>query len=662
MASLWSSCPDCMHSWHPSGPAGTSSLFFNLPAWATEFVCHQCGIKPWFQCGFPNCAIPSHKNLFRTLKLLRLHAQYWHGHRRNVIKISDHAQNVDPTSDFAGVVDSPEYEDTPPVTSSCTYGFAKRGTAQFAEWCIDGSVIQAVHCLVQQSLYQAPISLDLNLSSKLPPHSIQLFLRIAKMLLTTGQSHHSDLSNILVLLMSLIPPDNKEWPTMPSTIAGFQSHILNPTNQHSLVSILPIPTAYMLPDKSHAYCCIQEISAFVLLLPRTIGASSIPLRLRQLCECVTMQEFLRSDPNIHHDVPCLVSLGLIFWLDGWDPSASSKNNRSPVHTASVTILFIDNSTRIPFNALTFPIACGPGKADHNTIFVALKKSLNLLTAGNDVVWSHHHGRWTTLRAHLIAFLMDQPERRGTNCLLGGNSKQHALFGISCNFDNLERQFSACPKCLRAATRYLEHGHFETSMIYSCRICYGFSLSRLLLRGKYSTPSHSKLSVDTPGYGLTDKPGILSFELLIDAWQYAIRKFVHDKHWNKEQVKAYFSLLCINKASIDNFTLSCTNYLLCENIAESPDDYDEDMVAYVEEDRIFNPILYQVPPPPAAWGIGTISQRVETIMHLAMNTQKAILHWAAASDHGKELKKRLDPLVESVQELRPSLHPLSYIQL
>jgi hypothetical protein len=36
---------------------------------------------------------------------------------------------------------------------------------------------------------------------------------------------------------------------MPSSTAGLKSHILNPTNQHSLVSILPIPSVYTLHNE-----------------------------------------------------------------------------------------------------------------------------------------------------------------------------------------------------------------------------------------------------------------------------------------------------------------------------------------------------------------------------------------------------------------------------
>jgi hypothetical protein len=108
-----------------------------------------------------------------------------------------------------------------------------------------------------------------------------------------------------------------------------------------------------------------------------------------------MQNFLLTAPPIR-TTKFLVSLGLIFWLDGWDPSASSKNNRSPIHTASVTQLCIDNLTGVLFNACTFPFACGPGKADHNIIFQALRHSLDKVQASEDIVWSDHQSCWTSL--------------------------------------------------------------------------------------------------------------------------------------------------------------------------------------------------------------------------------------------------------------------------
>jgi hypothetical protein len=51
----------------------------------------------------------------------------------------------------------------------------------------------------------------------------------------------------------------------------------------------------------------------------------------------------------------------------------------------------------------------------------------------------------------------------------------------------------------------------------------------------------------------------------------------------------------------------------------------------------------------------MDERVETIMHLAMNIQKAVfklvLQWESLMEKGKELKNRIQPMIKSVQELR-----------
>jgi hypothetical protein len=212
--------------------------------------------------------------------------------------------------------------------------------------------------------------------------------------MTTGQTHHGALSSILVLVFSSISPDYKEWPTMPSTNAGFQSHILNPTNQHSLVSILPVPYAFILPYASHAYCCLCEIAAYVLLLTRTTGARPILLRLMQLFQSRIMQDFHLTAPPIR-STQCLVSLGLIFWLDGWDPSASSQNNRSPVHTASVTLLalfWVCHNYRPQFCSCSMCILSYPGTSATTYVNAYLTTGGNLGYLTGDQVRARHRRR------------------------------------------------------------------------------------------------------------------------------------------------------------------------------------------------------------------------------------------------------------------------------
>jgi hypothetical protein len=228
--------------------------------------------------------------------------------------------------------------------------------------------------------------------------------------------------------------------------------------------------------------------------------------------------------------------------------------------------------------------------------------------------------------------VDQPERSGTNCLLGGISKQHVTFGVSCDFKSLEQKFSACPKCVRVANQYLEKGKYASPMAFACWICYSFSLPRLLQLCKYLTPWHSKLTANTPGFKLSNHPGWLSFEILMDAWYFALRRFVYDKKWTKEEVKTYLTLLCINKSTMEYCTRCCCNYLLLQDLNNMSGNYDSDVVAHVKKDYFGHPQVYQLPPPPSVWSIGSMDQTVETIMHLAMNTQKAVfklvLQWAS----------------------------------
>jgi hypothetical protein len=138
--------------------------------------------------------IPLRKNAFHTLKQLRAHARHLHvqlaSAEENSLVLNtvcctdDSDSNCSYTDKFDGVQ---QLKDVSVVHASLPFSFVKTGTAQFADWCIAGSVTQATRCLLLQSLLQAPVSLYLDTSSKLPPHSIHLFLHIAFMIMTTGQ-------------------------------------------------------------------------------------------------------------------------------------------------------------------------------------------------------------------------------------------------------------------------------------------------------------------------------------------------------------------------------------------------------------------------------------------------------------------------------------------
>jgi hypothetical protein len=158
--------------------------------------------------------IPLRKNVFHTVKQLHAHACHWHVQLASAEENSLVLDTVCCTDDsdsncsYTGEFDDVQpLEDVSVVDASLPFSFVKTGTAQFAGWCIAGSVTQATRCLVLQSLLQARVSVYLDTSFNLPPHSIHLFLHIAFMLMKTGQMQHGALSSILVLVCSLILPD-----------------------------------------------------------------------------------------------------------------------------------------------------------------------------------------------------------------------------------------------------------------------------------------------------------------------------------------------------------------------------------------------------------------------------------------------------------------------
>ena len=192
------------------------------------------------------------------------------------------------------------------------------------------------------------------------------------------------------------------------------------------------------------------------------------------------------------------------------------------------------------------------------------------------MWLHHHQCWTAIRCQVIAFLMDQPERRGSTGLLGGNSKQHALFGVSCDFGNLTQPFAACPPCCVKAQIYFSLAKFALPIAYNCPNCHSYSLPSLLEDGKRKKDVLPWLSAKAPGHILTSRPGTITFKLLIAGWHYAVTQFVVTRQWTQPQVEAYFGLLCINRATTDHFTQCCRNYILVQHMAIDPDAYSDEM--------------------------------------------------------------------------------------
>ena len=107
-------------------------------------------------------------------------------------------------------------------------------------------------------------------------------------------------------------------------------------------------------------------------------------KFRQFLQCLS--ELNGTDLFIRR-----LAVGVIVWTDGWDTSTGTKSNRSPMHTGTTTLVFVDASTGDVVGIAAYPIMGGPGKKDHATVFRRLQEDMaRHESAGGDRRFESYH--------------------------------------------------------------------------------------------------------------------------------------------------------------------------------------------------------------------------------------------------------------------------------
>ena len=220
---------------------------------------------------------------------------------------------------------------------------------------------------------------------------------------------------------------------------------------------------------------------------------------------------------------------MILWSDGYDPNTSTKGNRKGAWVATWTFVMYDMAEQCVYNVLTTLCAVGPGKGDdqedHTLVFqLMVVDNMKLYNVdGNNkpitVISRFHNMTEINIFVTTIAILMDNPERRSNYGLLQGNSKNHGIFGTSCNFELLHLPFEACNVCKQNYINYVIIGDWESPLHnFQCDHCYGYSLQRLLRNGIYNTPLATLPDAnDAPSISLAGGLGIITTQLLKLGW-------------------------------------------------------------------------------------------------------------------------------------------------
>jgi hypothetical protein len=221
----------------------------------------------------------------------------------------------------------------------------------------------------------------------------------------------------------------------------------------SILNNIPIPETMMLTR--HSYTKLDSCISHFLLQPgtRLIESDSpdIPAILpnsifnTKVCNKILSQAQNRFNQR---NLPPNLSLATVFiivWSDGFDPNKSTKSDRQSAWTMTVT-LFVMDATFQPIYS-TYPFAFGKEDTCHNEVYFQFYLELRTLRGGDFLVmYSSHLKKPVAVHADIFVVSNDQPERRSTLKLSGGNSLFHNCWGYSCMTKNLVDVLKPCDKC------------------------------------------------------------------------------------------------------------------------------------------------------------------------------------------------------------------------
>jgi len=144
-----------------------------------------------------------------------------------------------------------------------------------------------------------------------------------------------------------------------------------------------------------------------------------------------------------------LNLGVDLWFDGFDPNNQSKKNRGSVYIRTVTFA----PSRSFRNNLqnTYPLAIGPDKCDRSIIDKHVREGLARVSGRNadgkrPTFYCAAVGAEVEVHALLLSKLADQPERRKTLGLAGGNSTYHCRFGTVLDLNQVAASVRPCQAC------------------------------------------------------------------------------------------------------------------------------------------------------------------------------------------------------------------------
>jgi hypothetical protein len=475
----------------------------------------------------------------------------------------------------------------------------------------------------------AGLGLDSVANGEIDPLQVKMYAQTAQLAADLGITNRQRLADLTLTICEVVTKQAQEeeddrefsFPVYPITDpAEMRSSIME--GNYAYLPNLPHPEAK--ECMGHAYClptdCLQDSLAFGhdLEYINPVGDGSVkrpPLfpigRTSETPMCRRLFDINTVGTDDGLPIPPIdLYLWLTEWSDDFEPNDSVKSNRGSVWLKTLTVSPRFGSRHKLLH--TYPLAIGGKKVDHEAVEILLSKNLlQLSSPGGVVMYSKRHGGLVSVRAKLFVSLQDQPERRGTNHLMAGNSTFHRRFGYSAPWPEFKDVLRPCLSCRQLLVDV--SSNLETNECHECTN-WAYDLKHPLLRFRQPhLPPIAYDATETPHDDLTG-PMRLTFSGIIAAVH-----LTHDSYvagdWDADKARGYLNRHCICTNTIKEIMSHADNCKQMRDVMHDPDATAEEREAVLQE-ATKHPYQWAPWPTPAVWSRGVyLVQHPDVPMHL-----------------------------------------------
>lgn len=547
-------CPGCNESATPD----TETQHY---PWLISYSCSHCDIEKWSMC--KEC---TNQTIFKSRKAINRHNTSCHSlplKEAKRPKLTHGAGDDDfPVNDFDDD-ESISHPEIPIAVREIDFTLFDRKASQ--EFYKHNQNALGAKYIVSRSIHQTTTIVD-----DLTTNDCELHLCLAKMCTDLSRVQRNNLGKVLqVAVRAIVDPyeqrltDFIEGSTsiddlhahsnhpmrtavhhgVPQTVEELRSKYAE--GKHSIQDNLPHPEVNTVG--ADAYVSLKEVIRDLLARGtaiETAPVSSVPPThetVRRVIESKHYLSILDRARKCHPLEDDVLVLWINEWSDDFEPN-NTKQNKGSVWLKTCTIS--------PPHALkncannTYPIALGP-KGSHDEIedlFVG--ELLSLSDPGHrDKNWFYDslQNKMRLVYAELFVSLQDQPERRGANHLLAGNSTMHSSFGRVFDLKSIKKTVPSCDDCL-------DNLLAEAPMnIFACSACvnWSFNIDSELL--DFNPPKDYPKEKVPPSGCL--RPFPLNYKSIIEAVECA-REQIVEQAWTEAIAHAYLGLNGLNDPIIE----------------------------------------------------------------------------------------------------------------